>query len=88
MCLTVLVSLICRPDMLWTQPGEKKLTGGTHWQSKTMSTTTAWNATPMAPAPVAVPQMVSLSQGGCEGEGGLEDHQTPDSFTASCMHAF
>ncbi|RXM95357.1 Phosphatidylinositol-binding clathrin assembly protein, partial [Acipenser ruthenus] len=45
------------PDMLWTQPGEKKLTGGTHWQSKTMSTTTAWNATPMAPAPVAVPQM-------------------------------
>ncbi|XP_041095671.1 phosphatidylinositol-binding clathrin assembly protein-like isoform X4 [Polyodon spathula] len=48
---------LAKPDMLWTQPGEKKLTGGTHWQSKTMSTTTAWNATPMAPAPVAVPQM-------------------------------
>ncbi|MGH0177895.1 UNVERIFIED_CONTAM: hypothetical protein FKN15_076009 [Acipenser sinensis] len=48
---------LAKPDMLWTQPGEKKLTGGTHWQSKTMSTTTAWTATPMAPAPVAVPQM-------------------------------
>ncbi|MGH0190303.1 UNVERIFIED_CONTAM: hypothetical protein FKN15_044501 [Acipenser sinensis] len=48
---------LAKPDMLWTQPGEKKLTGGTHWQSKTMSTTTAWNTTPMAPAPVAVPQM-------------------------------
>ncbi|XP_036378892.1 phosphatidylinositol-binding clathrin assembly protein-like isoform X2 [Megalops cyprinoides] len=46
-----------KPDMQWTQPGEKKLTGGTNWQSKTMSTTTAWNPAPMAPAPMPVPQM-------------------------------
>uniref|UniRef100_A0A8C2KB97 Phosphatidylinositol-binding clathrin assembly protein n=1 Tax=Cyprinus carpio TaxID=7962 RepID=A0A8C2KB97_CYPCA len=41
----------CRSDM-WTQPGEKKLTGGTNWQSKTMSSTTAWSP---APAPMAFP---------------------------------
>ncbi|KAL4648247.1 phosphatidylinositol-binding clathrin assembly protein-like isoform X1 [Arapaima gigas] len=46
-----------KPDMQWTQPSEKKLTGGSNWQSKTMSTTTAWNPGPMAPAPVPVPQM-------------------------------
>ncbi|KAI1902594.1 hypothetical protein AGOR_G00017540 [Albula goreensis] len=46
-----------KPDMQWSQPGEKKLTGGTNWQSKTMSTTTAWNPAPMAPAPMPVPQM-------------------------------
>ncbi|KAJ8351293.1 hypothetical protein SKAU_G00227690 [Synaphobranchus kaupii] len=46
-----------KPDMQWTQPGEKKLTGGTNWQSKTMSTTTAWNPGPMAPAPMPVPHM-------------------------------
>ncbi|XP_061089544.1 phosphatidylinositol-binding clathrin assembly protein isoform X2 [Conger conger] len=45
-----------RPDMQWTQPGEKKLTGGTNWQSKTM-TTTAWTPGPMAPAPMPVPHM-------------------------------
>uniref|UniRef100_A0A8C1DK85 Phosphatidylinositol-binding clathrin assembly protein n=2 Tax=Cyprinus carpio TaxID=7962 RepID=A0A8C1DK85_CYPCA len=37
---------------MWTQPGEKKLTGGTNWQSKTMSSTTAWSP---APAPMAFP---------------------------------
>ncbi|XP_064206535.1 phosphatidylinositol-binding clathrin assembly protein-like isoform X7 [Anguilla rostrata] len=46
-----------KPDMQWTQPGEKKLTGGTNWQTKTMSTTTAWNPAPMGPAPMPVPQM-------------------------------
>uniref|UniRef100_W5NCN1 Phosphatidylinositol-binding clathrin assembly protein n=1 Tax=Lepisosteus oculatus TaxID=7918 RepID=W5NCN1_LEPOC len=46
-----------KPDMHWTQPGEKKLTGGTNWQSKTMSTTTAWSPAPLAPAPMPVPQM-------------------------------
>ncbi|XP_061103735.1 phosphatidylinositol-binding clathrin assembly protein-like isoform X5 [Conger conger] len=46
-----------RPDMQWTQPGEKKLTGGTNWQTKTMSTTTAWNPAPMGPAPMPMPQM-------------------------------
>ncbi|KAJ8282768.1 hypothetical protein COCON_G00052870 [Conger conger] len=45
-----------KPDMQWTQPGEKKLTGGTNWQSKTM-TTTAWTPGPMAPAPMPVPHM-------------------------------
>uniref|UniRef100_A0A672RZI6 Phosphatidylinositol-binding clathrin assembly protein n=1 Tax=Sinocyclocheilus grahami TaxID=75366 RepID=A0A672RZI6_SINGR len=45
-------------DMQWTQPGEKKLTGGTNWQSKTMSSTTAWSPAPLppaAPAPMAFP---------------------------------
>ncbi|XP_018607477.1 phosphatidylinositol-binding clathrin assembly protein-like isoform X2 [Scleropages formosus] len=46
-----------KPDMQWTQPGEKKLTGGSNWQSKTMSTTTAWNPAPLAQAPIPVPQM-------------------------------
>uniref|UniRef100_A0A672RXK0 Phosphatidylinositol-binding clathrin assembly protein n=1 Tax=Sinocyclocheilus grahami TaxID=75366 RepID=A0A672RXK0_SINGR len=48
----------CRSDMLWTQPGERKLTGGTNWQSKTMSSTTAWSPAPLPPAampPVAMP---------------------------------
>uniref|UniRef100_A0A8C1S2T6 Phosphatidylinositol-binding clathrin assembly protein n=1 Tax=Cyprinus carpio TaxID=7962 RepID=A0A8C1S2T6_CYPCA len=47
----------CRSDM-WTQPGEKKLTGGTNWQSKTMSSTTAWSPAPLPPAamqPAAMP---------------------------------
>ncbi|KAL0189286.1 hypothetical protein M9458_016385, partial [Cirrhinus mrigala] len=45
-------------DMQWTQPGEKKLTGGTNWQSKTMSSTTAWSPAPLPPAampPAAMP---------------------------------
>ncbi|XP_064182383.1 phosphatidylinositol-binding clathrin assembly protein isoform X7 [Anguilla rostrata] len=46
-----------KPDMQWTQQGEKKLTGGTNWQSKTMSTTTAWNPGPMGPTPMPVPHM-------------------------------
>ncbi|XP_016346298.1 phosphatidylinositol-binding clathrin assembly protein-like isoform X3 [Sinocyclocheilus anshuiensis] len=44
--------------MQWTQPGEKKLTGGTNWQSKTMSSTTAWSPAPLPPAampPAAMP---------------------------------
>uniref|UniRef100_A0A8C7KNJ4 Phosphatidylinositol-binding clathrin assembly protein n=1 Tax=Oncorhynchus kisutch TaxID=8019 RepID=A0A8C7KNJ4_ONCKI len=47
------------PDMQWSQPGEKKLTGGHNWQSKTMTSTTAWNPAPMAPAPMPVQHMVS-----------------------------
>ncbi|KAI1898203.1 hypothetical protein AGOR_G00069930 [Albula goreensis] len=42
-----------KPDMQWTQPGEKKLTGGTNWHMST----TAWNPGPMAPAPIPVPHM-------------------------------
>uniref|UniRef100_A0A671VWK5 Phosphatidylinositol-binding clathrin assembly protein n=1 Tax=Sparus aurata TaxID=8175 RepID=A0A671VWK5_SPAAU len=40
--------------MHWSQPGEKKLTGGQNWQNKTMSTT-QWGPAPMAPAPMAFP---------------------------------
>uniref|UniRef100_A0A8C8FT90 Phosphatidylinositol-binding clathrin assembly protein n=1 Tax=Oncorhynchus tshawytscha TaxID=74940 RepID=A0A8C8FT90_ONCTS len=43
--------------MQWSQPGEKKLTGGHNWQSKTMTSTTAWNPAPMAPAPMPVQHM-------------------------------
>ncbi|KAK6291772.1 hypothetical protein J4Q44_G00375570 [Coregonus suidteri] len=43
-----------KPDMQWSQPGEKRLTGGHNWQSKTMTSTTAWNPAPMAPAPMPV----------------------------------
>nr|XP_046185309.1 phosphatidylinositol-binding clathrin assembly protein isoform X12 [Oncorhynchus gorbuscha] len=48
---------VFRPDMQWSQPGEKKLTGGHNWQSKTMTSTTAWNPAPMAPAPMPVQHM-------------------------------
>uniref|UniRef100_A0A8C1S4A7 Phosphatidylinositol-binding clathrin assembly protein n=1 Tax=Cyprinus carpio TaxID=7962 RepID=A0A8C1S4A7_CYPCA len=47
-----------RKSDMWTQPGEKKLTGGTNWQSKTMSSTTAWSPAPLPPAamqPAAMP---------------------------------
>lgn len=58
-CSEVLYECVCcRPDMQWTQPGEKKMTGGTNWQSKTMSSTTGWSPTPMPPAPMPVPHMV------------------------------
>uniref|UniRef100_A0A671VV43 Phosphatidylinositol-binding clathrin assembly protein n=1 Tax=Sparus aurata TaxID=8175 RepID=A0A671VV43_SPAAU len=42
-----------RPKMHWSQPGEKKLTGGQNWQNKTMSTT-QWGPAPMAPQPMPV----------------------------------
>uniref|UniRef100_A0A8C4D8K8 Phosphatidylinositol-binding clathrin assembly protein n=1 Tax=Dicentrarchus labrax TaxID=13489 RepID=A0A8C4D8K8_DICLA len=42
-----------KPDMHWSQPGEKKLTGGQNWQNKTM-TTTQWSPAPMAPQPMPV----------------------------------
>ncbi|XP_039507140.1 phosphatidylinositol-binding clathrin assembly protein isoform X4 [Pimephales promelas] len=51
-------TLVKKSDMHWTQPGEKKLTGGTNWQSKTMSSTTAWSPAPLPPAampPAAMP---------------------------------
>uniref|UniRef100_A0A8C7TEW9 Phosphatidylinositol-binding clathrin assembly protein n=1 Tax=Oncorhynchus mykiss TaxID=8022 RepID=A0A8C7TEW9_ONCMY len=51
-----------KPDMQWSQPGEKKLTGGHNWQSKTMTSTTAWNPAPMAPAPMPVQHMVILEK--------------------------
>lgn len=44
--------------MHWSQPGEKKLTGGHNWQNKTMSTT-QWSPAPMAPQPMPVQHVVS-----------------------------
>ncbi|XP_028261569.1 phosphatidylinositol-binding clathrin assembly protein isoform X3 [Parambassis ranga] len=42
-----------KPEMQWSQPGEKKLTGGQNWQNKTMSST-QWGPAPMAPQPMPV----------------------------------
>ncbi|XP_066555553.1 phosphatidylinositol binding clathrin assembly protein a isoform X4 [Amia ocellicauda] len=41
-------------DIHWSQPGEKKLTGGTNWQPKVAPTTT-WNPATMAPSVMAFP---------------------------------
>ncbi|NWX35580.1 PICAL protein, partial [Notiomystis cincta] len=43
-----------KSDMQWSQPTEKKLTGGTNWQAKT-STSTTWNPTPLP----TIPHMVT-----------------------------
>ncbi|NWU60536.1 PICAL protein, partial [Pterocles burchelli] len=43
-----------KSDMQWTQPTEKKLTGGTNWQAKT-STSTTWNPAPLP----TIPHMVT-----------------------------
>ncbi|MEE6473070.1 hypothetical protein FKM82_009836 [Ascaphus truei] len=41
-------------DVYWSQPGEKKLTGGTNWQPKVAPTTT-WNPATLAPPIMAYP---------------------------------
>ncbi|XP_035240833.1 phosphatidylinositol binding clathrin assembly protein b isoform X16 [Anguilla rostrata] len=41
-------------DIHWTQPGEKRLTGGNNWQPKVGPTTT-WNPATMAPSVMAFP---------------------------------
>uniref|UniRef100_A0A3Q1EIN7 Phosphatidylinositol-binding clathrin assembly protein n=1 Tax=Acanthochromis polyacanthus TaxID=80966 RepID=A0A3Q1EIN7_9TELE len=41
-------------DLHWSQPGEKKLTGGTNWQPK-MAPSTTWNPATMAPSVMAFP---------------------------------
>ncbi|XP_024862788.1 phosphatidylinositol-binding clathrin assembly protein isoform X4 [Kryptolebias marmoratus] len=48
-----------KPELQWNHLVEKKPTGGSGWQSKTMCTNPNWtHAThPMAPAPMPVPQM-------------------------------
>ncbi|XP_048884075.1 phosphatidylinositol-binding clathrin assembly protein isoform X3 [Brienomyrus brachyistius] len=55
-----------KPDMQWTHPGEKKLTGGTGWQSKALGgpASTAWAPTPMAPAPVPLAHMNGMFYAG------------------------
>uniref|UniRef100_A0A3P9MKB5 Si:ch211-200p22.4 n=1 Tax=Oryzias latipes TaxID=8090 RepID=A0A3P9MKB5_ORYLA len=57
--VNALVFLCVRPELQWSQLVEKKPTGGSGWQSKTMCTSTNWTHTthPMAPAPMPVPQM-------------------------------
>nr|XP_013795733.1 PREDICTED: phosphatidylinositol-binding clathrin assembly protein-like isoform X3 [Apteryx mantelli mantelli] len=47
-----------KSDMQWTQPTEKKLTGGTNWQAKT-STSTTWNPTPLPAIPHMVPASIA-----------------------------
>ncbi|CAM9389697.1 unnamed protein product [Bubo scandiacus] len=52
-----------KSDMQWTQPTEKKLTGGTNWQAKT-STSTTWNPTPLPTIPhmvISVPPQVGAA---------------------------
>uniref|UniRef100_A0A8D2ZQQ8 Phosphatidylinositol-binding clathrin assembly protein n=1 Tax=Scophthalmus maximus TaxID=52904 RepID=A0A8D2ZQQ8_SCOMX len=41
-------------DLHWSQPGEKRLTGGSNWQPKTAPSTT-WNPATMAPSVMAFP---------------------------------
>ncbi|XP_063750926.1 phosphatidylinositol-binding clathrin assembly protein-like isoform X4 [Eleginops maclovinus] len=41
-------------DLHWSQPGEKKLTGGNNWQPKSAPSTT-WNPAAMAPSVMAFP---------------------------------
>ncbi|XP_054656029.1 phosphatidylinositol-binding clathrin assembly protein isoform X3 [Dunckerocampus dactyliophorus] len=49
-----------KPEMQWSQPGEKKLTGGQNWQNKTMSTT-QWSPAPMVAQPMPVPHVAPAS---------------------------
>lgn len=47
-------------DLHWSQPGEKKLTGGTNWQPRTAPSTT-WNPANMVSISCPVPaSLVSL----------------------------
>ncbi|XP_032389487.1 phosphatidylinositol binding clathrin assembly protein a isoform X9 [Etheostoma spectabile] len=41
-------------DLHWSQPGERKLTGGNNWQPK-MAPSTTWNPAAMAPSVMAFP---------------------------------
>ncbi|NWR43961.1 PICAL protein, partial [Regulus satrapa] len=47
-----------KSDMQWSQPTEKKLTGGTNWQAKT-STSTTWNPSPLPTIPHMVISMLT-----------------------------
>lgn len=64
-----------RSDMQWSQPTEKKLTGGTNWQAKT-STSTTWNPTPL---PTIPPHMVI---------SGLWNHSSFWQMLLLCLHSF
>ncbi|XP_078544896.1 phosphatidylinositol-binding clathrin assembly protein-like isoform X3 [Lissotriton helveticus] len=43
-----------KSDMQWSQPSEKKLTGGNNWHART-STSTTWTPAPVPPIPQMVP---------------------------------
>uniref|UniRef100_A0A8C7ZHE8 Phosphatidylinositol-binding clathrin assembly protein n=1 Tax=Oryzias sinensis TaxID=183150 RepID=A0A8C7ZHE8_9TELE len=64
--INALVFLCVRPELQWSQLVEKKPTGGSGWQSKTMCTSTNWTHTthPMAPAPMPLPPQMSHQMGG------------------------
>ncbi|NWS40766.1 PICAL protein, partial [Probosciger aterrimus] len=49
-----------KSDMQWTQPTEKKLTGGTNWQAKT-NTLTTWSPPPLPSIPHMVPPQVGAA---------------------------
>lgn len=68
LCFALLCSSVSRPEMHWSQPGEKKLTGGQNWQNKTMSTT-QWSPAPMAPQPMPVQHVVRTHEGSNYGLG-------------------
>uniref|UniRef100_A0A8C6K4G3 Phosphatidylinositol-binding clathrin assembly protein n=1 Tax=Melopsittacus undulatus TaxID=13146 RepID=A0A8C6K4G3_MELUD len=46
-------------DVNWTQPGEKKLTGGSNWQPK-IAPTTAWNAPTLVSKCLSLPTQTTL----------------------------
>ncbi|KAG7279050.1 hypothetical protein CRUP_031686, partial [Coryphaenoides rupestris] len=50
-------------DIHWSQPGEKRLTGGTNWQPKAAPTTT-WNPVSMPPSVMAFPATTPTSMMG------------------------
>ncbi|XP_069067874.1 phosphatidylinositol-binding clathrin assembly protein-like isoform X9 [Pleurodeles waltl] len=46
-----------KSDMQWSQPTEKKLTGGNNWHART-STSTTWTPAPVPPIPQMVPTQI------------------------------
>ncbi|XP_016528113.1 phosphatidylinositol binding clathrin assembly protein b isoform X4 [Poecilia formosa] len=50
-------------DIHWSQPGEKRMTGGTNWQPKAAPTTT-WNPVSMPPSVMAFPATTPTSMMG------------------------
>uniref|UniRef100_A0A667XDR3 Phosphatidylinositol-binding clathrin assembly protein n=1 Tax=Myripristis murdjan TaxID=586833 RepID=A0A667XDR3_9TELE len=52
--LLLILTVLIYSDIHWSQPGEKRLTGGTNWQPKAAPTTT-WNPVSMPPSVMAFP---------------------------------
>uniref|UniRef100_A0AAX7TKH7 Phosphatidylinositol-binding clathrin assembly protein n=1 Tax=Astatotilapia calliptera TaxID=8154 RepID=A0AAX7TKH7_ASTCA len=52
--LALTLAVLIRSDIHWSQPGEKRMTGGTNWQPKAAPTTT-WNPVSMPPSIMAFP---------------------------------